>query len=385
MSVEELQAEKTLSTRGAILELKGVTRSLFMHKKLFIPGPTEVAPEILDAMGTPMIGHRSKAASALQRSISEKLKKVFYTEQEILFSTSSGSGFMEGAIRSCTARKAAVFSIGAFGDRWYKMAAANGVPVDVFKSELGAITTPEMVDKALETGEYDLVAITHNETASGVTNPFEAIAEVMKKYPSVVWCADAVSSAGGMKIEVDKLGIDVCITSSQKAFALPPGLAMCTFSEKAYERTKRVPHRGLYFDMKEIYDFVKTRDYQYPSTPTLSHMYALDAQLDRMLAEGLDARWARHAEMADYCRDWAREYFALYSDEKHLSNTLTVIKNTRDISVSDLNKELALRNKEISNGYGSMKELCFRIAHMGELTLGDIREVTDDIKDILKL
>lgn len=331
------------------------------------------------------MGHRSKEASALQRSISDKLRQLFYTQNEIIVSTSSGSGLMEGAIRSCTSRRAAVFSIGAFGDRWFKMAQANGVPSDIFKSELGQITTPEMVDQALATGQYDLVAITHNETATGVTNPCDEIAEVIKKYPNVIWCLDAVSSAGGMKIEVDKLGIDICITSGQKALAVPPGIAVCTMSSKAYERTAQVPNRGLYFDLKELYDFVQQKDHQYPSTPTISHMYALDFQLDRILAEGLENRWARHAEMADYCRAWAREYFDLFSDKAHLSNTLTVIANTRGISVSELNKKLGERNKEISNGYGSLKEKCFRIAHMGELTLDDIKEVTSDIEDILGL
>ena len=356
-----------------------------MHKKLFIPGPTEVAAEVLEKMATPMMGHRCKAASVLQRSISDKLRQVFYTQNEILLSTSSGSGLMEGAVRSCTAKRAAVFSIGAFGDRWFKMAEANGVPADLFKSELGQITTPEMVEKALATGLYDLVALTHNETATGVTNPCEEIAAVMAKYPEVVWCVDAVSSAGGAKIDVDALGIDICITSAQKAFALPPGLAMATFSKKAYERTACVPNRGLYFDLREIYDFIQKKDYQYPSTPTLSHMFALDFQLDRMLEEGLDNRWARHAEMAAFVRAWAEEYFALYSDKNHLSNTLTVVENTRGISVSDLNKQLALRNKEISNGYGSMKEKCFRIAHMGEMQVSDMKEVTSDIVDILGL
>lgn len=356
-----------------------------MHKKLFIPGPTEVSPDVLAKMATPMIGHRSQATSALQRGISDKLREVFYTKNEILLSTSSGSGLMEGAVRCCTAKRAAMFSIGAFGDRWYKMAQANGVPADLFSSELGQITTPEMVEKALATGQYDLLTITHNETATGVTNPCNEIAEVMKKYPDVVWCVDAVSSAAGSKIEVDSLGIDICITSAQKAFALPPGLAMATFSQKAYERTAQVSNRGLYLDLREIYDFIQKKDYQYPSTPSLSHMYALDYQLDRILAEGLDNRWARHAEMAAFTRAWAEEYFALFSDKKHLSNTLTVIKNTRGISVSNLNKELAKRNKEISNGYGSMKEKCFRLAHMGELQLSDMKEVTADIKDILGL
>jgi aspartate aminotransferase-like enzyme len=203
---------------------------LDMHKKLFIPGPIEVAPEVLAKMAAPMIGHRSKAASALQKGIADKLRQLFYTQNEIILSTSSGSGLMEGSIRSCTAKRVAVFSVGAFGDRWYKMATANGLPADKFMSELGKATTPEMVDKELATGKYDVVTVTHNETSTGITNPVGEISEVIKKYPDVVWCVDAVSSAGGTKIEVDKLGIDVCITSSQKALGLPPGLAVCTVS-----------------------------------------------------------------------------------------------------------------------------------------------------------
>lgn len=356
-----------------------------MRKKLFIPGPTEVAEEVLAALGGPMIGHRSKAASDLQRGISEKLRKVFCTEQEILLSTSSGSGLMEGAVRSCTAKKAVVFSVGAFGDRWYKMATANGVPADIIKSELGQATTPEMVEKALSSGQYDCLCITHNETATGIMNPVEEIAEVVKRYPDVVWCVDAVSSAAGSKIETDKLGIDILITSTQKALAVPPGMAACTISRKAYDRTADVPHRGLYFDMRELYDFVQKKDYQYPSTPSLPLMYALDCQLDRMMAEGMENRYARHKEMADFVRQWAKEYFDVFPNPRYLSNTLTVITNTRDIDVSALNKALGERGMQIGNGYGALKDKTFRIAHMGELTMDDMREVTSNIIDILGL
>jgi predicted phosphoserine aminotransferase len=356
-----------------------------MHKKLFIPGPIEVAPEVLAKMATPMIGHRSKAASALQKGIADKLRQVFYTQNEIILSTSSGSGLMEGSIRSCTAKRVAVFSVGAFGDRWYKMATANGIPADKFMSELGKATTPEMVEAALSTGKYDVVTVTHNETSTGITNPVGEISDVVKKYPDVVWCVDAVSSAGGTKIEVDKLGIDVCITSSQKAFALPPGLAVCTMSTKAYERAKTVKNRGLYFDLVELYDFVKNKDNQYPSTPSLSHMYALDFQLDRMLAEGLEHRWARHIEMAEIVRTWARKNFALFTDPKYLSNSLTVVSNTRGINVGDLNKELGKRGKEIANGYGDLKEKTFRIAHMGDMTNADLEELLRDIDQIVGL
>jgi len=283
-----------------------------MHKKLFIPGPVEVRDDVLQKMATPMIGHRTKDASALQRRITEKLQKLMYTGNMILLSTSSGSGLMEGAVRSCTVKRAAVFSVGAFGDRWYKMAVSNNVPADLFPSEPGKPTTPEMVDKALATGKYDLITITHNETSTGVMNPVEEIAEVMKKYPEVVWCMDTVSSLGGVKIEVDKLGVDICITSTQKCLGLPPGMAICSFSEKAREAAKKVQFRGTYLDLLELYEYIIKKDYQYPSTPSLSHMFALDYQLDRIFEEGLENRFARHLEMAGIVRAWAKEKFALF-------------------------------------------------------------------------
>jgi len=201
-----------------------------MHKKLFIPGPVEVSEDVLQKMATPMIGHRTKEASQLQKSISEKMQKVMYTNSQILLSTTSGSGLMEGAVRSCTLKRAAIFSIGAFGDRWYQMAISNGIEADLFSTEQGKATTPEMIDKALSTGKYDLITITHNETSSGVMNPVEELSEVWKKYPEVVVCMDTVSSMGGTKIEVDKLGVDICITSTQKCLGLPPGMAICSFS-----------------------------------------------------------------------------------------------------------------------------------------------------------
>jgi predicted phosphoserine aminotransferase len=354
-----------------------------MHKKLFIPGPVEVRSDVLEKMATPMIGHRSKDASQLQRNISDKLRQLFYTENHILLSTTSGSGLMEGAVRSCTLKRAAIFSVGAFGNRWFEMARSNNVPADIFEVEWGQATSPEQVEQALSSGKYDLMTITHNETSTGIMNPVEEIAQVVKKYPEVVFCMDAVSSAGGSKIEVDKLEIDICITSTQKALGLPPGLAICTFSEKARERAQQVPYRGYYLDLLQLYKYIMEKDYQYPSTPSLSHMFALDYQLDRILEEGLDNRFRRHIEMAELVRDWARRHFALFADERYLSNTLTTISNTRDIDVGALNRELGQRGFQISNGYGKMKEKTFRIAHMADCQLEDIKELLDNIDDIL--
>lgn len=356
-----------------------------MHKKLFIPGPIEVSQDVLNKMSVPMIGHRSKEASQLQRDISNKLKKLFFTKNEILLSTSSGSGLMEAAVRCCTKERAAVFSIGSFGERWHEMAVLNGVEADLFKSEDGSITTPEMVDEVLSTGKYDLITITHNETSTGVMNPIEEISRAIKKYPDVIFCVDAVSSAGGAKIEVDKLGIDICITSSQKALGLPPGLAICSITERAVEKARTVKNRGFYLDLVNLYDTVKKKDYQYPSTPNLSLMFALDFQLDCIMEEGLENRFKRHIEMAEFTREWAKRNFDLFPEEKYASVTLTTIKNTRGISVKDLNSELGKRGFAISNGYGSLKEKTFRIAHMADLTLEDIKELLLAMEDILSI
>lgn len=357
-----------------------------MHKKLFIPGPVDVAPDVLEKMATPMIGHRSKEASRLQRQISDYMRVIFNTKEEILLSTSSGSGLMEGAVRSCTAKRAAIFAVGAFGKRWYEMAVANNVPADMIESEWGQPTTPEMVEEALATGKYDLITITQNETSTGIMNPMDEIAAVVKKYPDVVFCIDTVSSAAGTELKVDEWGVDICITSTQKAIGLPPGMAICSFSKKAIERAKTVPHRGLYLDLLSLYEYIQKKDYQYPSTPSLSHMFALEYQLDKIInQEGLQNRFDRHIEGAEIVRAWARKHFEIFPNEKYMSNTLTNIKNTRNIDIAALNKALGERGYQISNGYGKLKDKTFRIAHMAERTPEELKELLANINEILGL
>lgn len=355
-----------------------------MHKKLFIPGPVDVRPEILEAMGTPMIGHRTKDATELQKRVSEKVAKVFMTKNPILLSTTSGTGLMEGAIRSLTAKKAVVFSVGAFGDRWAKLAECNNVPVDLVRAEWGHPTLPEIVDEYLSTEKYDVFTITHNETSTGLMNPVKAIAEVRKKYPDVLWLMDAVSSMAGTPIPVDELGVDVCITSTQKAFGLPPGFSMCSAGERALEYGKQVKYRGGYLDLLDLYKYILKKPYQYPSTPSLSHMYALDVQLDYILnEEGLENRFARHQKMAERTRNWARELFELFPVEKYASNTVTCIKNTKGISVKDLNSKLGEKGYQISNGYGELKEKTFRIAHMADRQPEELETLLELIDEIL--
>ena len=355
-----------------------------MHKKLFIPGPTEVKDDVLAKMAEPMIGHRTKDATKLQQDISEKLQKVMGTSNTIVLSTSSGSGLMEGAVRCFTKNRAAVFSIGAFGKRWYKMCTANGVPADIFESEMGKITTPEMVDEALATGKYDLITLTHNETSSGIHNPVGEIMKVVKaKYPDVIVCVDTVSSMAGDYIPVDEWGLDVCITSTQKCLGLPPGMAIAAVSDRAIEKAKTIENRGLYFDYLELVKFVKEKPYQYPSTPSLSHMYALDYQLDKILEEGVMNRYNRHVEMAELVRDWARKNCELYSDPDHLSVTVTCITNTLGVPYSELNKAMGEKGYLISNGYGDLKDKTFRLAHMGDTTIEEIKEMLSTLDEVV--
>jgi predicted phosphoserine aminotransferase len=356
-----------------------------MRKRLFIPGPVDVREDVLKHMSTQMISHRGKEASALQKAMHDKMQQIFHTKNLILFSTTSGSGLMESSIKCCTAKRAAVFSVGSFGDRWADMGVSNGIPTDRFNASTpGGATTAEEVDKVLATGKYDVVTVTHNETSSGVMNPCGEIAKVIKKYPDVVWLMDCVSSMGGVKIPVDEWGVDVCITSTQKSLGLPPGLSIASVSEKAYNRAKTVKNRGYYLDLVQLYDFVVKKDHQYHATPSLAHYFALNAQLDYILnEEGLENRYKRHLDMAKVVRDWADKNFELLAAPEYRSNTLTVIKNTKNINVSDLNKFLAEKGFLIANGYGDLKDKTFRIAHMADTKMETVKELLGCIDEFL--
>lgn len=356
-----------------------------MSLELFIPGPVNVEPDVLEKMATVQIPHRSKVATELQKRISKNLQKLMYTDDLIILSTSSGSGIMEMAIKSCTKKRAAVFSVGAFGDRWYDMAVSNSVPADKFKSEPGMPTTAAMVQDALETGLYDVVTITHNETSSGLMNRVYEIGQIVKKFPDVLYLVDAVSSLGGAKLEVDASNVDICIASTQKCLGLPPGLSVASVSERAYQRAKTVENKGFYLNLVNIVNRVK-KDYQYPSTPSTPHMWALDYKLDKIVnKEGLENRFKRHADLALIVRKWAEKHFELFAKDGYRSNTVTTILNTKGFSIGDLNKELMKRGFLLSNGYGALKDKAFRIAHMADRQEKELQQLLREIEDIWDL
>ncbi len=355
-----------------------------MYKKLFIPGPTHVRDEILQAQAAPMLGHRSKEYADLQAAVTPKLQTMLYTQQRVYVFASSSTGVMEGSVRQASTKKVLNTVCGAFSKRWYELTAANGLACAKTEVPMGQAITPELVDEALSLDEYDAITLVLNETSTGVMNPVADIAAMVRaKYPNVLILVDAVSAMAGVKIEVDAWGLDVCLAGVQKCFALPAGLSICAVSDRARERALQVPNRGYYFAynvMDKYYEKHMT-----PATPAISLIQALNRQMDDILAEGLDNRWARHIEMAGIVRDWARRNFGLYADERYLSNTVTNVENTRGISVAALNEELGKRGAMISNGYGDLKEKCFRIAHMGDLQVSDIEWLLGQIDDILAL
>lgn len=353
-----------------------------MHKKLFIPGPVEISPVILDAMATPMIGHRMPEYACLHKGVTDNLKKVMLTGDRVFLATSSAFGVMEGAVRNLVGKRCANFCNGAFSDKWHNVTLACGKEADPFKVAWGEPITPELVDRALATGKYDSLTLIHNETSTGVMSPLPEIARVLEKYPEVISIVDTVSSMSALRIPVQELGIDCCIFGVQKAFALPPGLAVFSASERALERAKGIPGRGYYFDFLE-FAAADEKD-NTPSTPCISQIYALDLQLERMLAEGLEKRWQRHLEMAQFMRGWALEQgFGLLVAEPYRSVTLTCATNDRGVDLSLLKKRLGERGFAFDDGYGKLKGKTFRVAHMGDMLLDDLKEITAEMERLL--
>ncbi len=351
-------------------------------KKLFIPGPTEVKEDVCLAQTRPLINHRGSEFADLHRSIVGKLQNILNTRNQIFILTSSGTGAMEGAVRNFIKKKSLHVGGGEFAERWHKIAKTNGKEADLLEVEWGKAVRPEEIEKKLETGKYDCLFVTHSETSTGVLHPIKEIGEIVKKYPDVLYLVDAVSSLGGAEIKTEEWGIDVLVSASQKCLAVPPGLAIVIVSERAIKRAEEVENRGYYFDfllMKKHFD----EKGETPITPAVTLFYALDCSLDKILKEGIENRYKRHQIMAEYMQDWAERHFSLFPEEGYETPTLTVIKNTKEINVAELIKKLKERGFVIANGYGKLKEKTFRIAHMGDLTLEDLKELIKNMDEII--
>jgi predicted phosphoserine aminotransferase len=334
-----------------------------------------------------MIGHRSDEFEALFAKCEEQLRTLFYTNARVYIVAASGTGLQEAAIRNLVARRVMCFVNGAFSQRWADV--ASGCDKEVVRVDIpwNTAVKPEQVtealDKALAEGPVEAITVVHNETSTGVMSPIREIAAAVHNVsPETLVLIDAVSSFSGTRIETDAWGLDVVLTSSQKALAVPPGLALCAVSDRALAKAETVKGRGWYFDFVRLEKALKKSTT--PATPAISLMRSLSVQLDRIFAEGLDVRFARHARLAERTQRWAiANGFELMAEEGYRSHTLTTVTNTRGISVKHLNAYLARHDMEISNGYGDYKDKAFRIAHMGEVQEEDLDRLFTAIESYL--
>jgi aspartate aminotransferase-like enzyme len=345
------------------------------HIKLFSPGPVEVSEKTFRAFSKPMIGHRSKDFQALNAAIQPGLQQLFYTKQPVFVSTSSAWGVMEGSIRNLVSKKVLNCMSGAFSDKWFDVAKKCGKQAEALQVEWGQPILAADIDAKLATGEFDAVTLIHNETSTGTMNPLGEIAAVLKKYPDVQFIVDCVSSFTAMKIPFDELGIDLMLAGTQKALALPAGAAVFAASEKAFAKAATLKDRGYYFD---ILEFKKNQENSMtPTTPSISHFYALQSKLEDIQAEGQDARYARHLENAKLARAWAAKHgFNLFPKPGYESISLTCVANNKNIDVAALISTLKKKHAcTIDGGYGKIKGTSFRISTMGDESTANIVEL----------
>jgi aspartate aminotransferase-like enzyme len=354
-----------------------------VSNRLFTVGPVEVFDDTLRAMNKPMMIHRGEDYKRLQRGIVEKLHKVLETDMHIFLAPASASGFLESCVRCGVNENMTSLSNGSFGDRWASIGKANGKNVTKVDVSWGkAIRGSDVAGKVLPTAEA--VTLISNESSTGVLNPTQEIVKAIRADVDPLIFVDGVTSTLAVDLKLRELNIDALVFGSQKALALPPGLAIICASDRLMKKAETVQNRGYYFDLIEI---KKIADKDLPlTTPPVSLMYGLDYQLDKMLKEGMANRYARHHAMAETARDWAKKRFKLYAEEGYCSETITVVE-TGKLDVERLDKELKARGFEVSPGYGKLKDSTFRIGHMGDLTVKDVRDllkVLDEILEVMK-
>lgn len=339
-----------------------------MSYKLFIPGPIAVSEKTLRAMAQPMIGHRSSDFVALYRSITPQLQALFYTKDPVYLSTSSSWGVMDGSLRNVVKKKVLCCMNGAFSDKWLDVARRCGLAAGALKAEWGRPIDPAALRADLATGQYDAVTLIHNETSCGCMSDLPALMAVLREFPDVISVVDTVSSCSALPIKKDKLGVDVMITGSQKAFAMPPGLSIFSVSQRALDRAATISSRGYYFDFLEFQQ--NHEGGMTPSTPVIPLIYALKSKLDDFAAEGLENRYARHARLNKTVRDWAfTRGFKLFPKEGYGSITLNCFANTLNVDLIVLNDILKSKHGlVIDGGYGKLKGKTFRISNMGDET-----------------
>jgi predicted phosphoserine aminotransferase len=351
--------------------------------KFFLPGPSYVPEDARQAMTKPIVGHRSSGFKDFYRKLGERLPKVFRTAGEVMVATGSSTLIMESAVVSCIRQDVLNLTGGAFSERWHAISKSAGKSADKVSVPWGQAVDPDLVRSALRRKRYDAITVVHNETSTGVMNPIAEIARAVREESDSLILVDTVSSLGGAPIETDSWGLDVVLAGTQKAFAAPPGLTLFTLSERAAERATRVPHRGFYTDLLRYRD--KHLDGGPITTPGIPLLYALDVQLDRIMDEGMEARWARHRRLYERTARWAAARGCEYASAASArSLTVSCLKPPVGVDPQAIVKGLARRGITIGGGYGDWKPTTFRIGHMGEVRESDLDALMVEIDQILE-
>ena len=335
------------------------------------------------AFSRPMIGHRGEDFKNLYHDIHPRLQTLFYTKQPVFLSTSSAWGVMEASIRNLVNRGVLCCMCGAFSDKWLDVAKRCGKNAEALQVDWGKHIDPKDIDHALATGKFDTVTLIHNETSTGVMNPLPEICCTLAKYPDVALILDTVSSFSGMQIEMDSLGIDVMLTGSQKALALPPGFSLFSASEKAFTRAEKQKGRGYYFDFLEFKE--QQASWMTPTTPSIGHIFALRSKLEDIFEEGLEARYARHQRANALVHDWVKQSgFEFFAEEGFRSKTLTCVANNKGIDVLAMAKKLREKHHlVIDPGYGKLRGKTFRLSNMGDETDDTVSHLLACLDDCL--
>jgi aspartate aminotransferase-like enzyme len=346
---------------------------------LRVPGPTPLPEPVREAGGRQMVNHRGPEFKALLERLTARLKAAFRTQNDILILTASGTGGLEAAVVNhlSVGDPVLVISIGAFGDRFAKIATRYGADVTAVAVEWGQAAEPSQVARALEEmaeagRPARAVLLTHNETSTGVTNPLEALASAVRQAaPDALLLVDAISGLGAIPFETDAWGLDVVVTGSQKSWMVPPGLAMISVSPRAWAASERATMPRFYFDLREHQ--VSVAKGETPWTPAVGVCFALDVALEMMEAEGYEAIFARHAACGAATRaGLAALGFSLFADPRHASDTVTAAHVPDDVEWSALGRALRSRGLVVAGGQGKLSGRIFRVGHLGAVTVNEI-------------
>ena len=354
-------------------------------EQLRIPGPTPCPNEVLQAMSRQMINHRGPQFGQILADVTAKLKQLFQTKGDVFLLTGSGTGGLEAAIVNTLSPgdKVLSVSIGVFGERFATIAEKFGAEVTPLRFEWGKAADADAVRRALKAEpKIKAVLATHNETSTGVTNDLASISSVVKEADKLL-LVDAISSLGSINLPVDDWHCDVTVTGSQKGWMVPPGLAMVSLSQEAWQAHQKARMPRFYWD------FAKAKSYlekgETPWTPVVPVVFALQVALDMILKEGLANIFARHTRVGQAARDGIKSLgLSLFAEESHASNTVTAVAAANGLDTKKMLKILREEQQVIlAGGQQKLDGKIFRIGHLGWVTESDIEAVISAIKIVL--